>query len=193
MIRISSSSTKLVMPLAFSNGVGAVDVEEAAAVGPQLLDRLLRGDRAEGQCLRPTGDRVEDLRAVEGLDHALGDEHQGSEEGDRQQDVEVDPDQIGPEVAERGTTARGEAADHRRQRSDPDRGGDEVLHRQPRHLDEVGERRLAPVVLPVGVGDEGGGGVEAEVPGAGVEAVGVERLDALGAEHQVEDQPGERG
>ena len=87
---------------------------------------------------------------------------------------------------------RREAADHRGEGGDPDRGGDEVLDRQPRHLGEVGEGRLAAVVLPVGVGDEGGGGVEAEVPGAGVEALGVERLDALGAEDQVEHQPGEQ-
>ena len=192
MIRISSSSTKLVSAVGVLERHRAVDVEEAAAVGPQLLDRLLRGDRAEGEGLGAAGDRVEGLGAVEGLDHALGDEDERGEEGDRQQDVEADPDQVRPEVAQRRARLRREAADHRGERRDPDRGGDEVLHRQPGHLGEVGERRLAAVVLPVGVGDEGGGGVEAEVPGARAEALGVERLDALGAQDQVERQPGEQ-
>ena len=43
---------------------------------------------------------------------------------------------------------------------DTDRGRDEVLHRQAGHLRDVAERALAGVGLPVGVGDEAGGGVE---------------------------------
>ena len=108
---------------------------------------------------------------AEVLDHALGDEEEGADDRDRHQDVEQDADQVLPEVAERAAAAGDDAADQGDDDGDPDRGGDEVLHRQAGHLGEVGERRLAAVVLPVGVGDEGGGGVEAEVPGAGVEAL----------------------
>ena len=39
-----------------------VDVVEAAAVGPELLDELLRGDRAEGEGLRSAGERLERRR-----------------------------------------------------------------------------------------------------------------------------------
>ena len=41
----------------------------------------------------------------------------------------------------------------------PDRGGDEVLHRQPGRLHQVAHRRLTRVGLPVGVGDEADRGV----------------------------------
>ena len=171
--------------------VGGVDVEEAAAVGPELLDRLLRGDRALAEDLGAAGEGVDDAVVAEVLDHALGDEEERADDRDRQQHVEQDPDQVLPEVAERAPGAGGDAADQRREDGDPDRRGDEVLDREAGHLGEVGEGRFAAVVLPVGVGDEGGGGVEAEVPGAGVEALRVERLDPLGAEDQVEREPGE--
>ena len=56
--------------------VRGVDVEEAAAVGAELLDHLLRGDRAHRDRLRQAGDRVRRQVGGEVLDHALGDEHE---------------------------------------------------------------------------------------------------------------------
>ena len=50
-------------------------------------------------------------------------------------------------------------ADQRDRDHDADRGGQEVLHRQAGHLDQVAHGRLAGVVLPVRVGHERGGGV----------------------------------
>ena len=83
-----------------------VDVVEAAAVGPELLDELLRGDRAEGEGLRSAGERPERLAARERLDDALRDEEQGADHADRQQDVEDRAREVGPEVAERRAVAR---------------------------------------------------------------------------------------
>ena len=166
--------------------VGGVDVEEAAAVGAELLDRLLRGDRAA----RELGDG-----AAEGLQHALRDEQDRADDRDRQQDVEGRPHEVLPEVAQRRRRAAAghDAADERDRDRDAGRGGDEVLHRQARHLAEVGERRLAAVVLPVRVGHERRGGVEREVPGAGVEVLWVERVQRLRAQDEEEHQPaGER-
>ena len=165
----------------------AVDVEEPAAVGPEHLDDLLRGHRAERERL------VADLRVGrQVLDHALGDEHQRRDERDRQQHVQQRAREVLPEVAERRAGAGHEAADDRDRDRDADPGRDEVLHGQPGHLREVRHRRLAAVVLPVGVGDERGGGVEGHVPGGRVEALGVEGMDPLGAQDQVERQPEQR-
>ena len=74
----------------------------------------------------------------------------------------------------------------------PDCRRDEVLDGEADHLREVGEGRLAAVVLPVGVADERGGGVEGDVPGAGVEPLGVERLDPLRPQDHVEDDEEDR-
>ena len=108
-----------------------VGVEEAAAVGAELLDRHLRGDRAHRQRLRlsvvtfsitglPCG--VLDRVAVrhrssaagrssaaaasrpctpEVLHHALADEQQREHDRQRQQDVERDAREVDPEVADR--------------------------------------------------------------------------------------------
>ena len=160
----------------------AVHVEEAAAVGAQLLDRDLRGGRAEREGLVGALEGRVGHVAAERLDHALRDEHERPDEGERQQDVEQRAGEVLPEVAELLRAAAREAADHGGQHRHADRRGHEVLHRQPRHLREVGERRLAAVELPVRVGDERRGGVEAHVPGARVEALGVEGVDPLGAE-----------
>ena len=67
---------------------GGVDVEEAAAVGAELLDHLLRGDRALAEDLGAAGERVDDGGVAEVLDHALGDEEEGADDRDRHQDVE---------------------------------------------------------------------------------------------------------
>ena len=60
------------------------------------------------------------------------------------------------------------AADEREHHRDAGGGGNKVLHRQAQHLGQIGQRRLAGVGLPVGVGHKAGGGVERQMPaGAG--------------------------
>ena len=52
-------SSQFVHAVGFSNGMGRVGVEEAAAVGAEFLDDLLAGERAAGDRLRAAGDRVD--------------------------------------------------------------------------------------------------------------------------------------
>ena len=59
----------------------------------------------------------------------------------------------------------------------------EVVHRQPGHLHEVAQRGLGHVALPVGVGGEADGGVEAEV------GADIARAEALRIERQPDLQP----
>ena len=80
-----------------------------------------------------------------------------------------------------------EAADQRHGERNACRGRDEILDRQPRHLDEVAHRALAAVVLPVGVGHERDGGVEGEVGRDGAHAGRIERQRALETLEGVEE------
>jgi hypothetical protein len=59
------------------------------------------------------------------------------------------------------------------------RGGQEIVHRQAEHLGEMSHRRLAAIVLPVGVGDEAGRSVERERRSDRAESLRIERQDAL--------------
>ena len=170
-----------------------VDVEEPAAVGAELLDDLLRGHRAEPDRLRSPDDGVCGHVAAEVLDHALGDEQERPDDRDRQQDVEQRPDQVLPEVPEAVAAARDDAPDQRDDDGDADGCGDEVLHRQPGHLAEVRHRRLAAVELPVRVRDERRDGVEGHVPRARVKALGIERVQRLRAQDQIQREPEQRG
>ena len=60
--------------------------------------------------------------------------------------------------------------------------------REAEHLHEIGERALATVVLPVGVGDEADRGVEAEILWHRRHALRIERQEALQAQQAVEEQ-----
>ena len=95
-----------------------VDVEEAAAVGAELLDDLLRGDRAGAQR----------------LDDALRDEDQADDDRDRQQHVDERLDEVAVEVADRPARARGERPDEGDRDGDADGRRDEVLDGQAGHL-----------------------------------------------------------
>ncbi len=143
--------------------MGRVGVEEAAAVVAQLLDGFLRGDRSEGDHLRRTLESVNGDRAREGLDHALGDEEQRRDEGDRQQDVEDAASHVDPEVADRRRRPAGQATSQGDRHGDAAGGRSEVADGEPDHLAQVGHGRLARVVLPVRVGVEADGGVVGEV------------------------------
>ena len=148
--------------------VGGVGVEEAAAVGAELLDRLLRGDRAHGRASasRPRAWSRSRYGARFWM-HALRDEHQREDDaraaaarrrcrGSRS--TQKLPSVFGPPAR----PAR-EAAGERQRDADARRRRDEVVPGQARHLGEVAHRRLAGVRLPVGVGGEAGGGVEGEL------------------------------
>jgi hypothetical protein len=135
--------------------VRGVGVVEAAAVGPQLLDRLLAGNRTAGDGLMSAGQGRDRVRGVQVLHDAGADQHDGAEDRQRQQDAHVGAHQVDPEVADPLGSRPGEPADKGDGDGHTDGGGGEVLHGQSGHLHEVAHRRLTGVRLPVGVRDEG--------------------------------------
>ncbi len=139
-----------------------VGVHEAAAVGAELLDYLLRRDRSFGDRLRGALERRRIDVRTEVVRHALPDEHQREDKRDRQQYPQRRARQIDPEVADGLGAAAREAANHRRRHRDSRRRREEVVRRQPDHLRQVTQRLLARVRLPVGVGREARGSVEGE-------------------------------
>ena len=104
------------------------------------------------------------------------------------QDVERAAGDIDPEIADRlGRRAR-KAADQRHRQHDAGRGRQEVLVRQAEHLREVGQRALAAVVLPVGVGDEADRRVERQIGRDRRLAGRIERQQVLETHQRVEDR-----
>ena len=94
--------------------------------------------------------------------------------------------QIDPEIADRLRRRAREAAHQRERHREAGRGRQEVVHGEAEHLGEMTHRRLAAVVLPVGVGDEADRGVEGEIGRDRVEAPRVQRQDVLQPLQRVE-------
>ena len=87
MTRIAHVSAKLLNGRGVLERVRRVHVEEPAAVGAELLDGDLAGDRPAGDELLGAASTVSAAReAVEVLDHALAHEHDREDERQRQQD-----------------------------------------------------------------------------------------------------------
>ncbi|MCY1244812.1 hypothetical protein D9M72_579100 [compost metagenome] len=80
--------------------MGGVDVEEAATIGAELLDRLLARDRAERDRLLGAFERRCGEVRVEGLRQAGPDHGKRHDDGDRQQHVEGRTGEIDPEIAD---------------------------------------------------------------------------------------------
>ena len=146
--------------------MGAVRVEEAAAVRAQHLDRLLRGDRAHGEDLFRAFQRRQLAVREQVLQHSLRDEEERVEERDGQEHVDRGAHQVDPKVADRLAAKRPrfarQASRDGKGHGDSRGGGGEVVPRQPGHLREVADGGLRHIRLPVGVGREARGGVERE-------------------------------
>ena len=164
-----------------------VGVEEAAAVGAQLLDRLLRGDRSAGQHLRTADEGLHLGEAVEVLDDAGGEQCDRSDDRQRKQQPESAANQVDPEVAEGVGAASGEPADERDGYGDAHSRRDEVLDGESGKLHRVPQRELGRVRLPVGVRDERDRGVERETFGHRGQSEGVGE-DGLQTLQQVDEQ-----
>ena len=163
-------------------GMGGIHVEEAAAIGAELLDRDLAGDRPERDGLLGTLERRGvDRGAAWSAASRAPRAGRAVTRDERQKDVEGRAGHIDPEVADRPRLGAGEAADQRHRQGKARGGGEEVLHRQPGHLREVAHGGLAAIGLPVRVGDERDGGVEGEIRREGAKALRVERQDSLAA------------
>ena len=168
--------------------MSGVGVEEAAAVGAELLDDLLARDRSDrDRLLRALEGRRVD-RAGERLRHSESDKRERADDRDREEDVKRDAGQVDPEVPDRRRRRARKSAYERERHCKARRRRDEVVHGEAEHLGEMTHGRLAAVVLPVRVGDEAGRGVEGEIGRDGVEAARVQRQKVLQPLQGVERQ-----
>ena len=140
-----------------------VDIEEAAAIGAELLDCLLAGDRAKRDGLLRAFDRGRRDGSVKRLREAHGNEGERHEDRERQKHVERRASQIDPEITDRLCAGARKGARERQRHGNACGGGNEVLYGQPRHLAEMAHRCFTAIGLPVGVGDEAHRCVEGEV------------------------------
>ena len=188
---IASNSTKFERPDGFSNGIAELTLKNPPPLVPSSLMISCEATGPNASVCEPPASVCAVADPAKVWIVPCETSSRAADDRDRQQHVEQRPHEVLPEVAEAAAAARGDAADQRDGDADADGGGDEVLHRQPRHLAEVRHRRLAAVVLPVRVGDERRRGVEGHVPGARVKAFGVEGMQRLGAQDQVQREPEE--
>jgi hypothetical protein len=167
--------------------VRRVGVEKAAAVGAEHLDRNLRSDRADGDCLlRPFERRCVDV-GTERLRHPLPDQKQSEGNANRNEDVERAAGDIDPEIAHRARGVTRKAADQRDRQHDAGGGREIILMREPEHLHQVRHRAFAAVVLPVGVSDEARRRIERQVRGHGGLIRRVQREYRLQAHERVKN------
>ena len=165
-----------------------IGIEEAAAIGAELLDRDLARDRAERDRLLGAFERRDGCAGVERLRHAHGHLDQRGNHGERQQHVENRARHIDEEIAHAVRPGPREGADQRDGERNAGRGGEEVLDREPRHLAEEAHRRLAAIRLPVRVGHEADRRVEGKIGREASEAERVERQQALEAQQRVKQR-----
>ena len=165
-----------------------IGVEEAAAIGAELLDDFLARHRPDGDRLLRPFERGRIDRASKRLRNAESEQDKGADERDRQQDVERHAGHIDPEIADRRGGRAGKSAHQRERHREAGRRRQEVVHGEAEHLSEIAHRGLAAVVLPVGVGDEAARRVEGEVGRDGVKAARIERQHVLEALQRVERQ-----
>ena len=129
-------------------GMSGVDVEEAAAVGAELLDRDLRGHRPlRDELLCPLKRRRLGISAKV-LRHAGRDERERHDDRQRQHHVKRCAGEIDPEIADRLGRAPGKSANDGDHERNARGGGEEIVHREPGHLRQIAHGGLAAVGLP---------------------------------------------
>ena len=182
--------------------MGRIDVEKAAAIGAQHLDGFLSGHRPHGDGLSRSFHRDGFLVGLQSLRHPSSAKEKGEHQRQRQQHVNRGAGRVNPEIADGGRLLAGKTANERHRHGDARRSGAEILDRQRCHLDQIAERLLAAVCLPVGVGYEAHGGIERQVRRhgrgvtgsmAGAEVHGVERQQSLEALNGVNKQEADQG
>lgn len=166
--------------------MGRVGVEEAAAIGPKLLDSLLAGHRPErdGLARALKCRRLHPTR--QGLRHPERDEGQRNDDGQRQENVKGGPGQIDPEVAKQDGPRPRKGPRHGHRQRDAGRRRQEVMDGKPRHLAEMAHRGFARIGLPVGVGEEADRRIEGEIGGHAGQALGIEGQHRLHPQDQIE-------
>ncbi len=174
-------------------GVRRIGVHEPAAVGAEFLDGFLARHRAHRDRLLGAFQRRHVDRAEQGLRHAARGHHERDDDRKRQQQIERDARHIDPEIANRCRGRALKGAHQRESDGEPGRGGQEIVNGEAEHLGQMAHRRLAAVVLPVGVGDETDRRVEGEIRGYGVKALRVQRQMVLQPlQREQRDEAGDR-
>ena len=170
--------------------MGAVGVEEAAAVGAQHLDGFLRGHRPLPDGLGLAASSVCALCiAMQVLRNTLPDQQQRIDQADREQHIEHGPGHIDPEVADRGRAGPLDAANQGHGHHDARRRRPEIVRRQAGHLREIAHGGLGRIELPVGIGGEAGGSVPGQIGSHAGQMLRIPRqkrlqaLDGIGQNH----------
>ncbi len=169
-----------------------VGIEEAPAVGPQHLDRLLGSDRPHRQQTLDALQRGVGLIRVEVLQRPLLDKNQRQQQGKGQQDPQGDTGDIYPGVTQRIDAFAGKGADQGEDHRHPAGSREKVLHRQADHLTEVAQRALAAVGLPVGVRHKAHGGIQCQMPRQSGQLLWVKRQLRLKRQDQKQHQHAEQ-
>ena len=189
--RGSSSSAQISQDV--GPGVGILErmrgigVEEAAAVGAELLDRSPGSPSARSRSsawrLRASSRRPSRRASAARRARQERARRRSRSAAGRRASTRVISTQKLPTVVAR--RAR-EGAHQREGHREAGRGREEIMNGEAEHLGEMAHRRLAAVVLPVGVGDEADRRVEGEIGRDGVEALRVERQKVLKPLQRVE-------
>ena len=181
MRNMSSISTKLVSGVGFSKRVGAVGVEETAAVGAEHLDRFLRSNwtLANGLRSRRLLKRRRNRVGFQVLRDALLNQDRRDDEADWQQDPEDGSSRVDPEVSDGWRLLAGDSAHQRDADGDAHRSAEEVVIGEAHHLGEVAHHRFGNIGLPIGVGGERRSGIPRQIRRDADEALRVPGQDML--------------
>ena len=170
---------KLESGVGILKGMRAIGIEEAATIGAEFLDNLLRGHRTLRNGLRGNSVhyrfaggiyrgltvrvhvldllRLHQLHGVVGLQvlhHALRDQNQRTDNAEGQQHPQARAHHVDPEVADGCICRRAMPRMKAIASAMPVRCGSEVVVSQASHLGQVAHRALAGIGLPVGIGGE---------------------------------------
>ena len=170
-----------------------VHVEEAAAVGPEQLDRNLRSDGPGGDELLPALKRGRGNARVEILDHTLPEHDQRPDDAQRQQHVQRNAHEIGPEIADGRGFVAGDATHDRGAHGDADGCGNEILIGQGHHLREMAHGGFAAVGLPVRIRQEADRRIQGQIPRKAGEALRIQRQLILKKQYPEREQEPRKG
>ena len=170
-----------------------VHVEEAAAVGPEQLDRNLRRNGPGGDELLPALKRGRGNARVEILDHTLPEHDQRPDDAQRQQHVQRNAHEIGPEIADGRGFVAGDATHDRGAHGDADGCGNEILIGQGHHLREMAHGGFAAVGLPVRIRQEADRRIQGQIPRKAGEALRIQRQLILKKQHPEREQEPRKG
>ena len=166
----------------------SIDVEEAAAVSAEHLDRDLRGDWADRNGLLRALQRGGVDIIAERLRDALPDQEQRIRYAKGNKDVERAARDIDPEIADGTNRVAGETANQRQCQRNAGCRRQIVLVGQAEHLHEIRHRPLAAVVLPVGISDEADRRIKRQIGSDSRLVRRIERQPLLHAHQHIKNQ-----